>query len=413
MKKHLLFIFTIILSINCYSQISFESGYFVDNSNKKTDCLIKNMDWKNIPSEFEYKLSEKGKVQKMLLHNIKAFGIYNDSKYIKSIVNIDRSSKNIGHLTKTRNPIFNEEELFLKVLIEGKSSLYEYISGNLIRYFYSTENFGIKQLIYKSYKTLEGNIGKNTRYKQQLFNNLKCDNITLNKIDGTDYNKNDLIKLFIEYNKCVGAKTVSFEKTQKRDLFNLTLRPRINSSSLSIQNSLSSSRNVDFGSKSGFSFGIELEYILPINKNKWSIFIEPGYQYFKSEKTTNVSNVSGGKLITSLDYKSIEIPIGFRHYFFINDQSKIFVNASYMILDFSSDSSISFTRGDGSSLGSGSYGNLELTTKDHLNIGLGYKYNDKYSIAINYQANRDVLSNYIYWSSSYETISLIFGYSLF
>ena len=30
-KKQLVFILTAILSLNCYSQISFEKGYFVDN----------------------------------------------------------------------------------------------------------------------------------------------------------------------------------------------------------------------------------------------------------------------------------------------------------------------------------------------------------------------------------------------
>lgn len=35
-----------------------------------------------------------------------------------------------------------------------------------------------------------------------------------------------------------------------------------------------------------------MEYNFHFNKNKWSVSIEPTYQNYKTEKTTNVSNVS-------------------------------------------------------------------------------------------------------------------------
>ena len=77
MKKQLLFLLTIILSFNCYSQISFEKGYYINNSYQKTNCLIKNIDWKNNPT--------------------------------------DRSSEIMDDLNNDKNPTFKEEKLFLKV----------------------------------------------------------------------------------------------------------------------------------------------------------------------------------------------------------------------------------------------------------------------------------------------------------
>ena len=58
MKKKLFFLLTIILSLNSYSQVSFEKGYHIDNNDQKISCLIKNLDWKNNPTKFEFKLSE-------------------------------------------------------------------------------------------------------------------------------------------------------------------------------------------------------------------------------------------------------------------------------------------------------------------------------------------------------------------
>ena len=189
MKKQFLFILITILSFNGYSQISFEKGYYIDNTNQKTNCLIKNVDWKNNPTEFEYKLSENSESKKTTIKSIKEFGIDNITKYIRSTVNIDRSSENTNNLSNHKNPIFQREELFLKVLIEGKANLYQYTDSNLKRYFYNKENSNIEQLIFKSYKTTENNIGKNNRFRQQLWVDLKCPNFKTSKIENVKYKK--------------------------------------------------------------------------------------------------------------------------------------------------------------------------------------------------------------------------------
>jgi hypothetical protein len=337
MKKRILFLFITVLSLNCYSQISFEKGYYIDNTNQKINCLIKNIDWKNNPTEFEYQLSENSESKKTTIKSIKEFGIDNISKYVRSTVNIDRSSESINNLSNDKNPVFQEEELFLKVLVEGKATLYQYIDSNLKRFFYNKENSNIEQLIFKSYKTTDNNVGKNNKFKQQLWVDLKCPNFKMSKIENVQYKKNSLVRFFTEYSKCYNNELINFEPKQKRDIFNLTIRPRINSSSLTIPNSVFNSRDIDFENKIGFGFGLEAEFILPFNKNKWAIAIEPTYQSFKSKKTTNVTNVSGGVLIASVDYSSIEVPVSLRHYFFLNNSSKIFINASY-IFDLSSKS---------------------------------------------------------------------------
>lgn len=395
MKKQLLFLLTIILSFNCHSQISFEKGYYIDNTNQRVDCLIKNIDWKNNPIEFEYKLSEVSETKEMTIKSIKEFGIDKVSKYIRATLKIDRSSEILDNLSNNKNPIFKEEELFLEVLIEGKANLYLFRDGDLERYFYSKENSAIEQLIFKSYKISNNKIGKNNRFKNQLWNNLKCPDFKKSKFEYLDYQKNDLVDFFVEYNKCKGGKITNYEEKQKKDLFNLNIRPGFNSYSLSIQNNISSSRNTDFGNEFGFRFGIEAEFIMPFNKNKWSLIIEPNYQYFKSEKEMTDQTVIA-------DYKSIEVPVGIRHYFFVNENSKIFINGSF-IIGLSSNLEIDFSSGT----------DLESTTRNNLAFGIGYKHSEKYSLELRYQESSEFLRNYISWSSDYKSFSVIFGYSLF
>jgi len=87
MKKLIsLLILTLLLTINCYSQVAFENGYFIDPTNKKTDCLIENLDWKNTPLNFRYKLPGSDDIITADLKAIKEFAIHGQSKYIRTLV---------------------------------------------------------------------------------------------------------------------------------------------------------------------------------------------------------------------------------------------------------------------------------------------------------------------------------------
>lgn len=406
MKRKLLFTLFIVMSSYSYSQIKFEKGYIIYNTGEKELCLIKNVDWKNNPNRIKYKTAEDNKVKIATINDIKEFGIANFSKYIRSTVAIDRSTEDVNRMGEERKPIFKEETLFLKVLVDGNASLYEYIDKNLRRYFYNMRNLPIEQLVFKSYKKSESRVGRNERYKQQLFKNLKCPNISLKEIEKLDYRQKDLIDLFVKFNNCNKDKSIAYEGDGKRDLFNLYVKIGLKNSSLVMRNVLSDTYDLDFGNKLGVSFGIEAEYLLPFNKNRWGIVFQPTYQSYQSQKTTEVSNVVGGKLISSVNYRSIEFPIGIRYYIDLNNSSKLFFNTS-LILEKSFNSIIKFDRVDGSNLN-------EISIKSDINyaFGLGYNYN-KYSLEFRMQTQRNVSSEYVYLISDYKTASFVLGYNLF
>ncbi|TGV04067.1 tRNA modification GTPase [Flavivirga rizhaonensis] len=406
MKKQLLLLFISVLSINIHSQITFEKGYYINNSNQKIECLIKNKDSRNNPTTFDYRLSEEREEKVLTINDVKELGIYNIVKYIRFEGKIDKSSMIMSRMSNTKNPEFQKETLFLKVLIEGKASLYSYEEPNLLKFFYKNENSKISQLVFKNYMPVNNVIYKNERYKQQLLNDLKCGNITMNQIKNLEYEKNRLISFFKKYNNCNNSENITFEKKQKKDIVNLTLRPGFKNSSLKIENSNFrglSLRDTDFDNELGFRLGLEVELIMPYNRNKWSLIIEPTYQYYKSEKEYSDRSVTK----ITVDYKSIGIPIGIRHYLFLNNNSKLFINGS-AIFDLSSDSSIVFDLN-----GAATAEKLEIQARPNMAFGFGYKHHDKYSLELRYHTNRNVLNKYRPWNSKYSTLSLIFGYSLF
>ena len=133
-KIQLLAFIFFLCSLNVFSQTHYGKGAFITDNDEKVECFIKNIDWKNNPTDFKYRLTEEGETKTEYIESVKVFEIYGVSKFLRAVVNIDRSTSNINNLTTSKNPIFIEEQLFLKVLVTGKATLYYYEDGNLKRF---------------------------------------------------------------------------------------------------------------------------------------------------------------------------------------------------------------------------------------------------------------------------------------
>lgn len=405
MKKLLTLVIAIIFSINSYSQVNFEKGYFIDNGDQRTDCFIKNADWKNNPTEFKYKLNENSEQQTGTIQTIKEFGVSNFI-YRRYLVQIDKSSNHVTDLTTEKNPEFVKETVFLKALVKGNSNLYAYETGNIKRFFFNTGNTDIQQLIYKKYLMDNGRneIGENVLYKQQLLNSLNCDDVTTNDIKNVDYTEKSLTKLFIKENKCNNPDYEVTVKKEKRDLFNLRIKMGVNFSSLTvIKYGPYIKADLDYGSKINFRPGFEAEYILPFNKNKWSFALESYYQNFKDNEPDNLSETTFE--FANVEYSAIDISFGIRHYFFLNDNSKIFLTGSYV-------AGIPLNKQFSYKIQYQVEETKELDLRFNPAVGLGFDYNDKMSLEFKYNFSTTILDKYAFWTSEYDTFSIVLGYNL-
>lgn len=425
MKKKLIIVILLLLCINSFSQIKFESGYFIDNSGKKTTCLIKNVDWRSNPTSFEYKLNANDISKTASIQNVSEFSITNTVKYKRFTVEIDRSSSNISQSqNKTFEPEFETETLFLKYLVVGDYNLLSYVDKGLRRFFYNNNDSTPIQLVYRIYDLdtkyntnrelyLSSSstfvTGENQTYKKQLWEILKCNDIDLNLIQKVDYNTKSLIKVFNTYNKC---KNPDYEiiKPQKKDLFNLNLRPGISLSSLNLESDLTNSDvdfGIDFGNNLNFRFGIEAEFIFAFNKNKWSVFVEPTFERYTSTRNASieVSPILTVESDVTADYTSIDLPLGIRHYFFLNDYSKLFIDAA-LVISFPINSSIDTEQEAGNVLQ-----DFDIDGAANPALGIGYKFK-KYSIQLRYGFDRrlaETLSTFV----NFDSVSFILGYSIF
>ena len=398
MKLNLSIILFCLLTIHCFAQIKFEKGYIIDNTNRKVECLIKNSDWKNNPKEFVYKLNDTDSIKKGDLTTIKEFSVPGEMKYIRVDTKIDRSPMDASVLSDSINPDWSSERLFLKVLVEGKASLYFYQENLFRRFFYTVDNSPIQQLIFKDYLTndIDQHYQSNLKFQQQLWNDVRCMNTTMQSVERLNYDRGELQKYFKKYNNCQGIASIDYDTDKGKHNFNLRITPGLNYSSLSVSNGLES-RYAEFKSQLHYRIGLEAEYILPFNRNNWGITIEPNFENFKQQYKSPVNS--------TVEMNTLELPVGIRRYFFINDKFKLLLDAQGTIVGLNFNSNFNIQS---------SYYSLPFQidrTAYSISFGGGLQYSG-ISAEIRYYTNTSVTNDYIYWNSEYRRIAFIIGYNL-
>lgn len=459
MKKTLLAIMLFgVLSMQ--SQIHFEKGYFILNNGTKTECLIKNNEWDNNPTKIYYKTNENSEAIKLDISEILEFSVFNSSKFGRFNVEIDDSSDNTNELGENKNPEYKKKSILLRYLVEGSANLYLYSVTNTIKYFYSTNNSTPIQLIYKKYflQDQPDKIRVNSTYKQQLFNSINCNNIDFKQVDKIDYNQKSLENYFTNFNQCKGDKKIEIASTptekgtitsekplseleknstqiekpkseienpltqnenpsiqkenspiekykERKGKFQFGPTLGISQSSFSITNIDYKKQTLNFNSTTSVSFGAELEYIFGFYKNKWSIFLNPNYNKNSSKANYNFTTLSLDlNEDLNSEIKTFELPFGIRHYMFLNDKSKLFI-----------DFGVLFSKINVASIQSKNNTSLVLdkfkSSQQSIMFGFGYSYN-KISGELRFNSKID-LDDYLNRESNYKKVSLIFKYSIF
>ena len=392
----------LLVSAACFSQKNFLKGYYIDNSGKKMECLIKNSDWEYNPDFFDCKTNPDDVSREVSISEAKEFAIDGYFKYVRETVAID-NSKGEPDYSIDKEPNFTTVTVFLKVLVEGTNNLYQYENNTFpIRFFFKNNTQNIQQLIYKKYfKSNENmsNLYANDFYKRQLLATVNCKDSAL-KVESLQYSDDDLRDYFNLVNKCSGdtsSKEVS--KRQKTKLYyKLAFNTNYSYFDLISKNGI---RTVPFdgsnetGKKTSFSIGVELEAILPFNNRSWAVFTEPSFISYKGDgimTSTYYINPNYNNGYTNNDYKinfkfnSVTVPFGIKRNFNFNKNSKFYLETG-INLQFVSNSDLLITRDNN---GYPTFLYTELNgIKYNLLFGVGFQFK-KYVIAFRQYTNTNV-----------------------
>ena len=366
-----------------FAQIPFEKGYFIDHNRNKVECLVKDMDWRNSPNKIVFKLTLESEPKTIDISAITEFGIYGSSKYVMKNVKIDNSNDNLNNLTYDRSPSWSEEQLLLKVLVEGKASLFYYQNPNVVRFFYSVNGSDILQLIYKKYLVESNSLAINSDFRQQLWTNVNCGGLPQKAIRNISYYSESLIRHFNTYNACsVGNKV---DSTKVSGFFNVKIKTGVDVASFQMATN-SNAQYYAFDTNTSLRIGVESEYTFPFSKNKLSILVEPTFQHYY--------DASGPAMIR---YNSIETPLGMRYYFYSHQKTRLFMNG-FFIWDIPFHSEVS----------SGTY---HFSTVSSVTVAFGGGLSSgKFTFEFRGHSTRFITSP---GSTNYDKTSFIVGYTLF
>ena len=396
MLKKIILVTLIIFSSFIYSQISFETGYYINNNGEKINGLIKNYEWKNNPSAIEYKLSNDHAIKKIDQTEFSEFGVGN-LKFVRATVMIDKASSNINNLSSTKDFIKNEETILLKSVVDGEMSLYKYVGNGAVHFFYKKRDSELfQQLFYKEYLVQERYIQKNEEYKKQLAQEFSSSQkFNINEINKLSYKEAELIKIFSFYNGPVSRITNENTKTKN---FYIYIKPGIGFSKYSV---LPPSDNTAIAeiknSTIMYRIALELEYVLNFNKGKWAVFSEPSFQ------TMNHKIENYNRRNFEVKYTSLQIPLGVKHNMFIDSHSKIYISgALYSDIPLNSHFLMDDTI------------TKKISNKLYYTFAIGYNYN-KFGAEFKYGVTPYFSSSYYGQQSSYgmDGLNVSLSYKLF
>lgn len=343
----------LLISFSSISQISYQKGYYIDNNNNRIEGFVKNYDWKNNPTSFEFKRNSDFKNETIDIASSKEFGVDDSVIFVKFQVEIERSSERTGTIGYKKDPVFSNETLFLKLIVNGKNKLYSYYDSGIEKFFYSTETVPTKQLVFikfmidrnairdnDEYKDLEsGSVLLNESYKKQLWLDVRCQEDLSTEPSNVRYNMDDLSKYFISINKCNGDKTQEQVFKRKKSIFSIKAVTLMSKSSIDFKGL---SKEGSFPEATSFGLGAELEVLFPFSDYKWSLFLEPTFGSYSGDTTIpyGFNNSLNQKVSVKINY--IAAPIGLRYYMRLNKNSKLFLSSGLNIKNISSGTGIDF-----------------------------------------------------------------------
>ncbi|WP_299336075.1 outer membrane beta-barrel protein [uncultured Psychroserpens sp.] len=407
--KSTITLFLFLFSFTLFAQIKYEKGYVIDNTGKKIDCYIRNLDWSNNPLEVQYRLEENSETITADITSVSSFMIGNSIKYVKATVQVDQSSSKASKLSNRPEPNFKSETVFIRELVSGDAKLYAYKSNKFKRFFYQLDGGKIEPLIYKKYYVSNNSVATNESYRKTLFDTMKCRGIDSNTLREIDYNQDDLVGFFSDYNICISGENLVLQEEPLKGKFNIRVKAGLSVNQLNVEFDEGAIRqdrqSAQFPQEIGPRFGLELESLLPFNKNKWGVFLEPTFMSYSSSVDIRVENdVTVFEDTATIDYKVIEIPFGLRHYMYLSDKSKIFINAALVLtvdltdeIDYADDSVATDNDPD-------------IKSSSNLLFGLGYEFNDRFSIEARTYTNRDILSSFVTYNGEFSSYGVVLGY---
>jgi hypothetical protein len=209
-------------------------------------------------------------------------------------------------------PDLNEREIFLRLIVEGKVNLYSYKESDSKIFFFSKQASKPIQLINTNFYRDDGELAYKRAYKDQLQNEIQCESVK-HLIDDLDYEKNELIFFFNEYNSCLDSSTKTYSGLPfiSPKYLNVSLAVGRTTYSMVATSQFKNIKFVQFKDNVIPNIAVEIEQLLPLTRNKISIWVRGDYKNFSDSEIATFEGIDEN---STLYYHTVETGLGARGY---------------------------------------------------------------------------------------------------
>ncbi|OYU83022.1 MAG: hypothetical protein CFE24_13260 [Flavobacterium sp. BFFFF2] len=379
-----------------FAQKKFVQGYIIDMNNVKTMAEIQDQDWENLPDNIKFKTSG-GLVKKIAVDSLRGFSVDQVCKFNRQMLDLDVEYTGDYTLSSLQpNPDFQKSDIWIKTLIEGKISLYEFNASKKPYFYYSIDGgTTILPLIYRPYQ-VSNTLNENNQFRRDLARTMGITEGS-NSIFTCPYKEEKLIDLVVKYNAQFDpGKQITYKEKINFRRINGNLKMGLANSTFSMENvpdlipdsNNSFTRNTSVSSKFvKFRPSFELELNYSTKYKKWSVLLETALLDYSSSNPVEDLNIE-------VNYNAVNAIIGLKRYFTVfNKNVYLQAGISYEVFSLNREYKLNFmnktvykndlpSRGVGicSSIG------INITSK----IFFEFRYDFRKSIFI---VNRDRLFN--------------------
>lgn len=399
-----------------FSQANYIPGFVIKNDNDTLFGLVDYRNWEKNPDQIRFKINGEDDPVSFGPLDIVEFSVA-DEIYVSGIVEVEISPIVTDKLDQNPELSLEVDTTFLQTIIRGEKSLYHNKSADGKSNFYIQQDNGFELLVYKKYlSNLNGTriINENNKYRNQLvFYFRDCPTLRL-KMEGASYNQKSLIKLFQNYYECT-PQEMDFQKEIDKIKVEIGALAGVSTTTLYFLGPTllyNYQVNTEFKPSLNPTFGMFVDFILPRNQGKWSIYNELQFTTYRFEgKFEDIESEDIQTIITTeLSYPYLKLNNLIRFKFPIGSLY-IFLNGGMS---------------NGFSLGETNYRKEEIkfyTTqrivegeaiqyvREHEQgyvVGIGVKH-DKFSLELRYEAGNG-MSELQDLASKTRRYYLLFGY---
>ncbi len=266
-----------------------EPGYVITVNNDTIEGYVNCYTWLKDNSEISFFNNEGGTEIIYSPKNIKAFGTQNEM-YRRAVIAVDQHT--LAGLNGVNSSSLNlfSDTVFLKVLVDGKKQLLVLNDSTGRENFFIYNNSVYTWLTHYTYAIVNnGKVKKinNNNYIGQLLMYLDgCRKIN-ELLSKTRYTSPDLVKVFEEYNDCIGL-NITYSYVDKNIKYDLGVSIGATMTKLWFDNTTPDwISEPDYPRSTNVTGGFSVNVFLPGKINFWSVYNEVTYSSFKTNASYN------------------------------------------------------------------------------------------------------------------------------